>query len=62
MLKTVRDELQGRWAYEHLVVWAEVADIRVRSIRSVLPPRPAPKEAEALLMSLNRLSLSHFPM
>ena len=56
-LQTVRDVLQGRWAYERLVAWAEEADLRVRSIDSPLPPRPARQEAEALLMSLNRQSL-----
>lgn len=56
--QTVLDVLQGRWAYERLVAWAEEADLRVRSIDSVLPPRPARKEAEALLISLNRQSLA----
>lgn len=57
LLETVLDVLQGRWAYEQLVAWAEEADLRVRSINSVLPTRPARKEAEALLMSLNQQSL-----
>jgi hypothetical protein len=56
-LQTVRDVLQGRWAYERLVAWAEEADLRVRSLDSPLPSRPARQEAEALLMSLNRQSL-----
>jgi hypothetical protein len=56
-LKTVLDVLHGRWAYEKLVAWAEDADGRVHSMDSVLPRSPARKEAEALLMSLNRESL-----
>lgn len=56
-LRTVLDVLHGRWAYEKLVAWAQEADFRVRSMDSVLPPRPDRKEAEALLMSLNRQSL-----
>jgi predicted nucleotidyltransferase len=56
-LGTVLGVLQGRWAYEQLVAWAEAADRRVRSMDSVLPQRPARQGAEALLMSLNRQSL-----
>ena len=56
-LRTVLDVLQGRWAYEQLIAWADQADLRVRSMDSVLPQRPERKEAEALLMSLNWQSL-----
>ena len=57
-LATVRDVLHGRWGYEQLVIWAEEADLRVRSMDSVLPPRPDRKGAEALLTALNRQSLA----
>ena len=57
MLETVRTVLHGGWAYERLIHWAEGADERVKSMDSALPRRPARKEAEALLMSINRESL-----
>jgi predicted nucleotidyltransferase len=57
MLETVQTVLHGGWAYERLIHWAEEADERVKSMDSALPTRPARKEAEALLMSLNRESL-----
>jgi hypothetical protein len=56
-LEQVLDVLHGRWAYETLVAWAEEADQRVHAMRSVLPHGPERKEAETLLMSLNRESL-----
>jgi predicted nucleotidyltransferase len=57
-LETVLSVLHGQWAYERLIAWADEADQRVRSMDSVLPERPARKQAEALLMSLNQRSLS----
>jgi hypothetical protein len=60
-IKTWATEQIIRWAYERLVAWAEEADLRVRSIDSPLPQRPARQEAEALLMSLNRRGLVLLP-
>ena len=57
MLETVVGVLDGKWGYGQLIAWAEKADARIRSMDSVLPHRPARKEAEAVLMSLNRQSL-----
>ena len=57
--QTVLDVLRGQWAYEQLVAWAGEAEERIQAIDSVLPQSPSRKEAEELLMSLNRQSLEN---
>jgi predicted nucleotidyltransferase len=59
-LNIVLSVLHGEWSYERLVSWAQLSDITVREMPSILPYSPNRKAAEQLLVQANSWTLNTY--